>query len=56
VRKVPDVTPAVPIRLESRPRQGGLVVPWVSVPLADGTYDFGNKHNTRAALCFTQTR
>jgi hypothetical protein len=50
------MTPGVPIRLESRPRQGGLVVPWVSVPLADGTYDFGNMHNTRASLCFTQTR
>lgn len=50
------MTIPVPFRLESRPRQGGLIVPWVSVSLADGTYDFGNMHNTRAGICFTQTR
>lgn len=47
-------TAPVPMRLESRPRQGGLVVPWVSLPLADGTYDFGNMHNTRASRCFLE--
>jgi hypothetical protein len=50
------VTTPVPARLESRPRQGGLVVPWVSLQLADGTYDFGNMHNTRASVCFLQSR
>lgn len=47
---------AIPARLESRPLQGGLVVPWVSVQLADGTYDLGNMHNTRASICFLQSR
>lgn len=50
------MTVPIPARLEARPRQGGLVVPWISVQLADGTYDFGNVHNTRASLCFTQSR
>lgn len=50
------MTTAVPARLESRPRQGGLVVPWVSVQLGDGTYDFGNMHNARASICFLQSR
>ncbi|WP_154697041.1 hypothetical protein [Lentzea guizhouensis] len=50
------MTVPVPARLEGRPRQGGLVVPWVSVQLGDGTFDFGNMHNTRASLCFVESR
>lgn len=28
------------------------MVPWVSVPLADGTHDLGNMHNATANRCF----
>lgn len=44
--------PPVPMRLDARPRQGGLVVPWVSIELADGTFDLGNMHNTRVSQCY----
>jgi hypothetical protein len=30
----------IPARLAHRPTQGGLVVPWIAVQLADGTHDF----------------
>lgn len=42
----------IPQRLADRPTQGGLVVPWISVELANGSYDLGNMQNTRANQCF----
>ncbi|PRY35293.1 hypothetical protein [Umezawaea tangerina] len=46
----------VPQHLAHRPTQGGLVVPWVSVELANGTFDLGNMNNTRANQCFVRRR
>lgn len=43
---------AIPARLVDRPRVGGLVVPWVVVALADGTFDLGNMQNTRVNTAF----
>ncbi len=42
----------VPQHLSDRPTQGGLVVPWISVELANGSFDLGNMHNTRVNTCF----
>jgi len=46
------MSPPVPARLAHRPTHGGLVVPWVSVILADGTPVLGNLHGTRADKAF----
>ena len=48
--------PPVPTRLTHRPTQGGLVVPWISVELANGSFDLGNMHNTRVNTCFMERR
>lgn len=37
----------IPARLAGRPTRGGVVVPWVSVVLADGTPVLGNLHGTK---------
>lgn len=41
--------PPIPARLAGRPTHGGLVVPWISVVLADGTPALGNIHGTKAS-------
>lgn len=41
------MTPPIPVHLAGRPTHGGLVVPWVSVILADGTPVLGNMHGAR---------
>jgi hypothetical protein len=46
------VSPPIPARLAHRPTHAGLVVPWVSVVLADGTPVLGNLHGTRADAAF----
>jgi hypothetical protein len=46
------MSPPVPTHLAHRPTHGGLVVPWVSVVLADGTPALGNLHGTRADKAF----
>lgn len=50
------MTPSIPPRLAGRPTQGGLAVPWVSLPLADGTFDLGSMHTSRVNMCFYQQR
>lgn len=51
-----EAHPAVPARLAGRPLQGGLVVPWIQVALADGSYDFASRHWSRVIACFTGRR
>lgn len=46
----------VPERLASRPTQGGLVVPWISVQLGAAGFDLGNMHTSRVNTCFYQKR
>lgn len=46
----------IPQRCAGRPAQGGLVVPWISLPLADGTFDLGNMHTSKVNTCFYQRR
>lgn len=46
----------IPQRCAARPTQGGLVVPWISLPLADGTFDLGNMHTSKVNTCFYQRR
>lgn len=41
------MTPPIPARLAERPLHAGLVVPWISVVLADGTAVLGNVHGTK---------
>lgn len=43
------MSPPIPARLAGRPTHRGLVIPWVSVVLSDGTPSLGNLHGTRAA-------
>lgn len=40
----------IPARLAHRPVQGGMVVPWVALALADGTYDFAACEGRRSNL------
>lgn len=40
--------PPIPARLAGRPTRSGLVVPWISVVLADGTAHLGNVHGTKS--------
>jgi hypothetical protein len=43
------MSPPIPARLAGRPTTpAGLVIPWISVVLADGTAVLGNLHATRA--------
>lgn len=42
------MTPPIPARLAGRPLHAGLVVPWVSVVLGDGTAVLGNMHGAKA--------
>ena len=48
------MSPPIPARLAGRPTVGGLVVPWVSVVLVDGTPVLGNLHGSRADRCFLE--
>lgn len=40
-------TIVIPARLAHRPTQGGRVIPWIQVVLADGTADFRSVHETK---------
>jgi len=46
--------PPIPVRLAGRPAQGGLVVPWVQVRLADGAADFAARHRSKSDRCFRE--
>lgn len=52
-----DVTrPPIPVQLADRPVQGGIVVPWINVNLADGGYDFRAPHRVKVKRCWTERR
>lgn len=41
------MSPPIPTHLAGRPTHRGLVIPWISVILADGTPVLGNVHGTK---------
>lgn len=49
-----EVRPPIPVTLAHRPTIGGLVAPWVNVPLADGGVDFRTTHHTKWMQAWTQ--
>lgn len=54
-----DVTtlrPQIPAWLAGCPVQGGLVVPWINVHLADGGYDFRAPHRAKVEQCWRECR
>ena len=50
------VRPPIPVTLAHRPVQGGLVVPWINLKLADGAYDFRAPHRAKVERCWTERR
>ncbi|MCP3805396.1 hypothetical protein NLX83_39630 [Allokutzneria sp. A3M-2-11 16] len=42
----------IPVRCHQRPLQGGLVVPWISLGLADGTHVLGQTRRARVEAAF----
>lgn len=46
----------IPVRCHQRPLQGGLVVPWISLGLADGTYVLGKVRRARVVESFLRRR
>lgn len=53
---MPDVRPAIPVRLADRPTVGGLVAPWVNVVLADGGVDFRQTYGKHWRQAWTSGR
>ena len=49
-----DVRPPIPVTCAHRPTVGGLVAPYLNVPLADGGVDFRARHQSKDAQCWEQ--
>lgn len=49
-----DVRPPIPVRLADNPVQGGVVVPWIQVRLADGGADFRATHQAKWRRCWME--
>lgn len=49
-----DLRPPIPVALAHRPTIGGLVAPWVNVPLADGGVDFRATHHSKWLRAWTE--
>jgi hypothetical protein len=51
-----DIRPPIPVTCARRPTVGGLVIPVVNVPLADGGVDFRARHQAKYAECWQDGR
>lgn len=49
---MPDHAPPIPAAIAHRPTQGGYVLPYANVSLADGGVDFRSAHQARWELCW----